>query len=137
MGRPGFAPQVGKILWRRAWQHAPAVVFLPGGSPWTQEPGKFQSTGWQLTDMTTDGHDRLTKQSIALLGVFCLFVMSISKRIKLKFGLYQMFLFLLLNLSFLKIILKNNRSDTIIHKYKTNNYKSQEALEQHFLRKSY
>ena len=26
-GRPGFDPWVGKIPWRRAWQHTP--VFLP------------------------------------------------------------------------------------------------------------
>ena len=29
-GRPGFDPWVGKIPWRRAWQHTP--VFLPGES---------------------------------------------------------------------------------------------------------
>ena len=28
-----------KILWRRAWQ--PTPVFLPGESPWTEEPGKL------------------------------------------------------------------------------------------------
>ena len=28
---------VGKAPWRRAWQ--PAPVFLPGESPWTEEPG--------------------------------------------------------------------------------------------------
>jgi len=36
-GRPGFYPWVGKIPWRRAWQ--PTPVFLPGESPWTEEPG--------------------------------------------------------------------------------------------------
>ena len=41
-GRPGFDPWVGKIPWRRAWQ--PTPVFLPGASPWTQEPGGLQST---------------------------------------------------------------------------------------------
>ena len=30
-----------KILWRRTWQHTP--VFLPGESPWTEEPGGIQS----------------------------------------------------------------------------------------------
>ena len=29
--RPGFRSQVGKILWKRAWQ--PTLVFLPGESP--------------------------------------------------------------------------------------------------------
>ena len=32
---------VGKIIWRRAWQ--PIPVFLPGESPWTEEPGGLQS----------------------------------------------------------------------------------------------
>ena len=36
---------VGKIPWRRACQ--PTPVFLPGGSPWTEEPGGLQSTGSQ------------------------------------------------------------------------------------------
>ena len=30
---------------RRAWQ--PTPVFLPGESPWTEEPGGLQSMGWQ------------------------------------------------------------------------------------------
>ena len=34
--RLGFDPLVGKIPWRRAWQ--PTPVFLPGESPWTEEP---------------------------------------------------------------------------------------------------
>ena len=34
-------PWVGKIPWRRAWQ--PMPVFLPGESPWTEEPGGLQS----------------------------------------------------------------------------------------------
>ena len=36
-------PGVGKISWRRAWQ--PSPVFLPGESPWTEEPGGLQSMG--------------------------------------------------------------------------------------------
>ena len=36
-GRLGFDPWVGKIPRRRAWQ--PIPVFLPGESPWTEEPG--------------------------------------------------------------------------------------------------
>ena len=35
----------GMIPWRRAWQ--PTAVFLPGESPWTEEPGELQSTGSQ------------------------------------------------------------------------------------------
>ena len=49
-GRPGLDPWVGKIPWRRAWQ--PTPVFLPGESPWTEEPGGLQSMGSQRV-----GHD--------------------------------------------------------------------------------
>ena len=35
--RHGFNPWVWKIPWRRKWQ--PISVFLPGESPWTEEPG--------------------------------------------------------------------------------------------------
>ena len=44
-GRPGFSPWVGKIPWRSSWQ--PTPVFLPGESPWTEEPGGLQSMGSQ------------------------------------------------------------------------------------------
>ena len=40
-----FNPWVRKIPWRRAWQ--PTPVFLPGESPWTEEPGGLQSMGSQ------------------------------------------------------------------------------------------
>ena len=36
-GGMGSIPGLGKIPWRRAWQ--PSSVFLPGESPWTEEPG--------------------------------------------------------------------------------------------------
>ena len=51
--RPEFDPWVGKIPWRRAWQTTP--VFLPGESPWTEEPGGLQSTGSQRV-----GHEWVT-----------------------------------------------------------------------------
>ena len=38
----GFDPWVGKIPWRRAWQ--PTPVFLLRKIPWTEEPGRLQST---------------------------------------------------------------------------------------------
>ena len=38
-------PWVGKTPWRRAWQPTPG--FLPGESPWTEEPG-----GRKESDMT-------------------------------------------------------------------------------------
>ena len=45
--RLGFGPWVGNIPWRRAWQ--PTPVFLPGESPWTEEPGGLPSMGsWRL-----------------------------------------------------------------------------------------
>ena len=44
-GRHRFVPWVRKTPWRRAWQ--PTPVFLPGESPWTEEPGGLQSTGSQ------------------------------------------------------------------------------------------
>ena len=37
----GFDLWVRKIPWKRAWQ--PSPVFLPGESPWTEEPGELQS----------------------------------------------------------------------------------------------
>ena len=43
MGESRFDPWVGRIPWRRIWQ--PTAVFLPGESPWTEEPGGLQSTG--------------------------------------------------------------------------------------------
>ena len=49
--RLGFDPWLGKIPWRRAWQ--PTPVFLPGESPWTEEPGGLQSTG-----LPRVGHDQ-------------------------------------------------------------------------------
>ena len=38
-GRPRFYPWVTKMPWRRLWQ--PTPVFLPGESPWAEEP-------WQM-----------------------------------------------------------------------------------------
>ena len=37
----------GKNAWRREW--LPTPVFLPGESPWTEEPGGLQSIGSQST----------------------------------------------------------------------------------------
>ena len=42
---PEFDPWVGKIPWRREWQLT--LVPLPGKTPWTEEPGRLQSTGLQ------------------------------------------------------------------------------------------
>ena len=57
-GRAGFNHWVGKFPWRRAWQ--PTPTFLPGESPWTEEPGGLQSMGSQRV-----GHNWATKHSTA------------------------------------------------------------------------
>ena len=44
----GLDTWVGKILWRRECQ--PTSVFLPGESPWTEEPGGLQSMGSQRVE---------------------------------------------------------------------------------------
>ena len=63
----GFASwlEAGKILWRREWQ--PTPVFLPGESPWTEEPGGLQSVGLQRVGQNSGNlaHTR------AELGVAC------------------------------------------------------------------
>ena len=41
--RSRLDPWVGKIPWRRAWQ--PIPVFLPGESPWLEEPGWLKFIG--------------------------------------------------------------------------------------------
>ena len=56
--RPGFDPCIGNISWRRAWQ--PTPVFLPGDSPWTEEPSSLPSVGSQRV-----GHDWASKHSIS------------------------------------------------------------------------
>ena len=45
-----FDPWVEETPWRRAWQ--PTPVFMPGESPWTEEPGRLQSMESQESDMT-------------------------------------------------------------------------------------
>ena len=43
LGDMGSIPGSGRA-WRGAQQ--PTPVFLPGESPWTEEPGGLQSIGW-------------------------------------------------------------------------------------------
>ena len=50
----GSIPGLGRSTW--AWQHTP--VFLPGESPWTEEPGGLQSMGSQSV-----GHDWVTEHA--------------------------------------------------------------------------
>ena len=58
-GRPRFNPWVGKISWRRKWQ--PTPVFLPGKIPWTEEPGRVQSTGLQKSWTRYTTEEQLSK----------------------------------------------------------------------------
>ena len=53
-------------LWRRKWQ--PTPVFLPGESPWTEEPGRLQLMGSQRV-----GHNWVTKPRIKVVTIiwFC------------------------------------------------------------------
>ena len=43
--RRGFNPWVRNIPWSMAWQFT--QVFLPGESPWTEDPGRLQSIALQ------------------------------------------------------------------------------------------
>ena len=45
MGDLGSIPGLGRSPGGREWQ--PTPVFLPGGYPWTEEPGGLQSMGSQ------------------------------------------------------------------------------------------
>ena len=49
--RQKFDPLVGKIPWRRKWQHI-QVFFSEKKTPWTEKPGQLRSKGSQTT-----GHD--------------------------------------------------------------------------------
>ena len=48
--RETWVPWVEKIPWRGPWQ--PTLVFFPGESPWTEEPGRLESMGRKESDMT-------------------------------------------------------------------------------------
>ena len=57
------------MAWRRPWQ--PTPVFLPGESPWTEEPGRLQSMGLQRVrqDWVTKHKGFLgTQLSVVALG---------------------------------------------------------------------
>ena len=43
-------PGLGRFPWRRAWK--PTLVFLPGESPWIEEPGGPRPWGHKESDMT-------------------------------------------------------------------------------------
>ena len=70
----------GKIIALTRWTFVsprrrplqPTPVFLPGESPWTEEPGGLQSMGPQRV-----GHDQATKHSTAQYSIFVSKVMSL------------------------------------------------------------
>ena len=77
--RPGFNPWAGRSPWRREW--LPTPVFLPGESPWTEEPDGLQSMGLQRVR-----HDRVTKHSTthSIAGCGFQLIFCISNRIVVK-----------------------------------------------------
>ena len=64
LSRPGFDPRFGTIPWRRTWQ--PTPLFLPGESPWTEEPDRLQSMRLQRVR-----HDWATQHSTYDLKWIC------------------------------------------------------------------
>ena len=50
VGDLGSISGLGRFPWRRAWQ--PTLVFLPGESPWTEEPdrGPWGLKEWGMTE---------------------------------------------------------------------------------------
>ena len=61
---PGSDPWVGKIPWRRKWQHTPA--FLPGKIPW------IFFLGYSPWGHKRVGHDLVTKQQHDQCNYFCI-----------------------------------------------------------------
>ena len=59
-GDLGWIPGLGRSPGGRAWQ--PTPIFLPGKSPWTEEPGGLQSMGSQRVGQDWDW---VTKHSTA------------------------------------------------------------------------
>ena len=65
-GRPGFKPWVGKNPWRR--EQLPTPVFVPGESPWTEEPSGLQSMESQRI-----GHNSATGTlTVTTYSILCL-----------------------------------------------------------------
>ena len=101
--RCGFNACVGKIPWRRAWQ--PTSVFLPGDSPWTEEPGGLQSTGSQRVthNWTTEAEHNTTSHNLRPHpSSFTLPFIHLSSLVLLF--LRMLLLFFLFNINFSAII---------------------------------
>ena len=76
--RSGFDPCVGKIFQKRAWQ--PTPVFLPGESPWTEEPGGLQSVELHSRTRLKRLSMRARKLlSVVTLSFSCFFVVFPSR----------------------------------------------------------
>ena len=68
--RHGFSPWVGKIPWKRARQ--PTPVFLPGESPWTEEPSGYSPLSRKESDMNVATEQVSEKDSIFKTSVISL-----------------------------------------------------------------
>ena len=102
--RHRFDPSVGKIPWRRKWQ--PTPVFLPGESPWTEEPGRLQSMVLQGvrqdwsdlahifdTTLPLTFHPATITGTISFLNVFKLQPMSSAVQYNIVAASYQRLFF--------------------------------------------
>ena len=64
VGDLGSIPWAGTIPWRRAWLSTP--VFLPGESPWAEEPGRLQSMASQSQTRPSTQHSTVQATSYRL-----------------------------------------------------------------------
>ena len=71
--RHGYYPWVGKILWRREWQHTP--VFLPGASH-----GRRSLAGSSLWGLKRAGRDLVTKTTATYMHQIFLIPSSIDRQ---------------------------------------------------------
>ena len=108
----GSTPGFGKIPWRRAWQ--PTPVFLPGESPWTEEPGGLHGPWGHKESATTERlstAQHIHQQKCFNLG-YSVIIMWTSGVFFFFFGLVILNLeinfFNVFNLLFLKIVCNFN-----------------------------
>ena len=76
-----FDPWIGKIPCRKAWHLTP--VFLPGESPWTEEPGGLQPMGLQRVrhDLETTHVKVLEIKKMSCNYILCKVYSSVSFKI--------------------------------------------------------
>ena len=104
--RPEFDPRVGKIPWRRAWQLI--LVFLPGESPWTEEPGGLQSV-----ESPRVRHNWATKHS-TLLRIIVVLIRSKKETLKNSYICYKRAIQEILVVMKLLCILVESTSKTLL-----------------------